>query len=153
MATRPSKPVTFLAMARLLSMQSTCIRRQVGCILLDEHWHIIGSGYNGVGKGLPHCIDNPCAGANCESGTNLHICEAIHAEQNALMQCHDIHKIKYAVCTTSPCMHCMKMLLNTSCEKIIHTGVYDELALDLWRSSGRLSYNISASSKDDWSEI
>ena len=121
----------------MLSEQSTCIRRAVGCILVDKYHHIIGSGYNGAACGLSHCIDTLCKGAHLKSGEGLHICEAIHAEQNALMQCADVNKIIACYTTASPCMHCMKMLLNTSCELLVFSEVYDSNALDMWMASGR----------------
>ena len=129
---RPSKPMVFMNMAIALSQLSTCARREVGCILLDANWKIIGSGYNGVGAGLPHCIDNQCKGSMHVSGQGLGECEAVHAEQNALMQCTDVQKIKYVITTASPCVHCMKMLLNTSAEVIYYYQEYDIEAIKLW---------------------
>lgn len=124
MATRPSKTSTFLAMARLLSMQSTCARRNVGVIMTDVNHRIVASGYNGNGKGLPHCIDSPCLGANCLPGQGLELCVAIHAEQNALMQCSDVMSIHSVYCTTAPCVHCTKMLLNTGAKNIYFVDNY-----------------------------
>lgn len=136
---RASKHDTFLRMAVILSEQSTCVRRKVGAILIDKHHHIVGSGYNGVAAGMRHCIEKPCFGAMSPSGTNLDACEAIHAEQNALMQCHDVHKIVNAYVTTMPCMHCIKMLLNTSCTTIYYRESYahHEAVKALWLSAGR----------------
>lgn len=142
MDTRPAKHTTFIRMAKVLSEQATCARRQVGCILVDKNNYIIGSGYNGPAHGLIHCIDYPCAGACFDSGQALDRCEAIHAEQNALMQCTDIHKIVTAYITTSPCMHCIKMLLNTSCELIVFEKPYNDGALKLWLDSGRDLMNL-----------
>jgi dCMP deaminase len=137
---RPSKHITFLKMAKVLSEQSTCARRNVGCVLVDCHNHIIGSGYNGNAASLPHCIDVPCAGATLASNQGLELCEAIHAEQNALMQCNNIEHIAIAYCTTSPCVHCTKMLLNTFCHTIIFCEKHAsfESSYELWRRSGRV---------------
>lgn len=131
---RPLKIKIFLEMAKLLSKLSTCSRRQVGAIIIDDHWRIIGSGYNGNAKELIHCIDEPCKGALCPSGTRLDLCEAIHAEQNALMQCSNIDNIEAIFVTTSPCMHCLKMLMNTNCKHIYFCEEYVDMhrAEDLW---------------------
>ena len=129
---RPNKHETFLRIANELSKQSTCIRRQVGCVLIDAHYHIVGSGYNGVASKLEHCIDSECEGAFLPSGEGLHLCEAIHAEQNALMQCSNVNNIATCYTTTSPCIHCIKMLMNTSCKLIVFLDVYDSKAIDLW---------------------
>jgi dCMP deaminase len=136
---RPSKDETFLHMAMVLSQQSTCVRRMVGCILVNREKRIVGSGYNGNAAGLPHCISVPCAGADKLSGEGLAICEAIHAEQNALMQCNDVRDIWVCYVTTSPCMHCVKMLLNTNCKYIVYYKEYTdfEQVREIWVRSGR----------------
>jgi dCMP deaminase len=137
---RPPKHKTFMKMAIALSEQATCLRREVGCILIDSRQHIIGSGYNGTAYGLAHCINEPCAGATLMSGSGLDICEAIHAEQNALMQCANVNAIETAYVTTAPCIHCVKMLLNTTCHSIIFYEIYPQAPASqaLWESAHRL---------------
>ena len=124
----------FLQIAINLSQLATCSRRNVGCVILDKYDRIIATGYNGVAKSSKHCIDNNCAGSQCESNTNLDKCEAIHAEQNALLQCKDINEIAQIICTTSPCMHCAKLISNTSCKKVIYLDKYDENAIEYLKS-------------------
>lgn len=83
-------------------------------------------------------LRNACAGANSPSGTNLEGCQAIHAEQNALLQCRDVYEIHTACVTTSPCVTCCKLLLNTSCERIIFANTYPHPeAKELWVRAGR----------------
>ena len=137
MATRPSKTCTFLKMARDLSEQSTCSRRNVGVIMTNRLHQIIASGYNGGATKLQHCIDKPCAGATCKSGTGLDLCEAIHAEQNALMFCKDVGDIVSVYCTTAPCTHCIKMLLNTGAKHIFFIDNYPhaDSAKHIWLKS------------------
>jgi len=124
----------FLKMAHLVSERGTCARRKVGCILVNSKKHVIATGYNGVSSGQEHCIDNPCKGARLKSGQGLDLCEAIHAEQNALLQCKDVYDIDTVYCTLSPCIHCLKLLLNTSAKKIVFMEKYvdaDQLG-DYW---------------------
>ena len=139
MTDKPTRHQTYMAMAFLLAKKSTCSRRQVACILTDSSHRFIGSGYNGNAKGLPHCIDIPCNGALLASGHGLDMCEAIHAEQNALLQCADVDKIVSCYVTTSPCMHCVKMLLNTGCQNIYYNTYYSgyEACKKLWESTSR----------------
>lgn len=81
---------------------------------------------------------NACSGAKSPSGMNLDGCQAIHAEQNALMQCRDMHSIKTAYVSTSPCLTCVKLLLNTSCEEIVFQEEYPHTeARNMWESAGR----------------
>lgn len=97
------KIATFMTMAYQLASLSTCPRRQVGCILLDEGLRIVGSGYNGVPSNVPHCTndgDEPC---NC-----------VHAEENALANCalnNGLAVVKYAIVTTLPCKKCLTELV------------------------------------------
>lgn len=119
---RPNQDEYFLKMAKLVGSRSNCYRRHVGCVLVDSNNLVLSTGYNGVPSGFPHCKIGECP--RMERGKDLHICVAIHAEQNALMQCADIYKIKKAYITESPCLTCTVMLLNTSCEEIIFEKFY-----------------------------
>ena len=133
---RPPKMEIFLEIAESISRLSTCSRRSVGCVLTNKLGHIIGTGYNGVGRGLPHCIDTPCSGAFLASGTGLDKCEATHAEQNALLQCRDVQEIHTAYVTCSPCMHCTKLFLNTGVKEVYTFQVYDSNAVAYLMDNG-----------------
>ena len=134
---RPDQDEYFVNMLQLVGTRSTCARRQVGCILVNEKNHIVATGYNGVPSGFPHCTDIPCPGASAPSGEGLDLCLAIHAEQNALLQCGDVYSIKTAYVTAFPCIHCLKLLMNTSCERIVFLEDYPgmENSVDLWIKS------------------
>jgi len=137
-------------MARLVSTRGTCIRRKVGCVLVDSSFHVLSTGYNGPPSGVPHCNElgsnskrdtypNACEGANSPSGTSLDKCAAVHAEQNALLQCPNIRHISTAYCTTSSCVHCIKLLMNTSCQRLVFSEEYSHGGepMKLWLSTGR----------------
>ena len=133
-----------MEVARTLAQATTCLRRGVGCVLVDKDYKVLATGYNGVARGLMHCnLKTPigyqfaCKGAFAEKGADLHLCEAIHAEQNALLQCADVDKIHICYVTTSPCIHCIKLLLNTTCEIIVADEIYSEEAIKLWKRGGR----------------
>lgn len=136
---RPTLAKTFIDIAHILSRRSTCARRKVGCVLVNSRNHVIGTGYNGVAPGETHCVDTPCKGALLPSGVGHDVCEAVHAEQNALLQCKDVYDIDICYTTTAPCMACTKLLLNTSCSKIIFAEAYDVHceARELWERSAR----------------
>jgi dCMP deaminase len=135
---RLNKHEYFSKLADLVSQRATCRRRKVGCVLVNGLGHVIATGYNGVPSGHDHCIDRPCAGAHFASGQGLDHCEAIHAEQNALLQCRNVQEIAVAYVTTQPCMTCTKLLLNTSCHTIIYNEPYvHQQAAELWIKNGR----------------
>lgn len=125
------------AIAEVLALRATCAKLKVGCVLVDSDFRIIGSGFNGVPRGIEHCIDNPCPGANAPSGSDL--CEAVHAESNALLNCRHPENIYCCFCTHAPCLRCTKTLLNTGCEVIIYRdGDKIEMpARDLWLKAGK----------------
>ncbi len=121
---RPSRDGVFMALTTIIAQRSTCARRAVGCVLINVQGHVLATGYNGVHRGAPHCIDRPCAGANQPSGEGLHLCQAIHAEQNAIMQCRNITEIHTAYVTSSPCIHCVRLLANTGVKRIVFLEKY-----------------------------
>jgi dCMP deaminase len=135
---RPTKDITFLAMAKTLALRTTCVRRGVGCIVVNARGHILSTGYNGTAAGLPHCNEGHCCqGYDLPPGQDN--CEAIHAEMNAVLQCHDVQAIDTIYVTLSPCIRCTKMLLNTSCTRIVfgdnHIG---QTGQELWERAGRI---------------
>jgi dCMP deaminase len=159
---RPSKDITWMRVARTISQRATCLRRKVGCVLLDARGHVLSTGYNGVAPGEPHCNEiefvgsraadgsgnrnypNACPGAFLKTGVGLDQCYAVHAEQNALLQCKDPWQIHVCYTTTSPCMTCVKLLLATSCVDIVFCEEYvDTKPRDLWLKAGRSWREVS----------
>jgi dCMP deaminase len=134
---RPDHDTYFSAICKAISERGSCGRRQVGCVLVDADNKILSTGYNGPACGMPNCIDHPCPGRFLPSGEGLDLCEAIHAEQNALLQCPDTTKIHTAYCSASPCVHCVKLLMNTSCVRVVFSEKYPHLrSEELWKSKG-----------------
>jgi dCMP deaminase len=151
---RISRDAWAMGLARLTAQRSTCFRRQVGAVLLNSRGHVMATGYNGPASGEPHCNEitelvwtdrgsgrptstpvygHACPGAGAPSGTRLDECYALHAEQNALLQCRDPWSIVTAYLTASPCITCVKLLMNTSCRLIVYDEEYPhEAAQRLW---------------------
>lgn len=134
---RPTKEEYFMLLAELASTRATCLKRQVGCTLVDKRGHVLATGYNGVASGMPHCNEgNPCKNWDLPPGQDS--CEAVHAEQNALLQCRDPWAIDTAYVTLSPCKACLKLLMNTSCRRIIYKSEHsDPWSKDQWLKMGR----------------
>lgn len=77
-----------------------------------------------------------CKGHSLPSGQDS--CEAVHAEQNAILQCANPDLIHTAYVTTSPCKPCMKLLLNTGCRRIVFdTEHSDPWPREQWLKAGR----------------
>lgn len=197
---RPTKDEYFMRLAQAASTRSTCLRRSVGCVLVDARGHELAIAYNGAASGEPHCNEEqwaycgkdgvgpmaylmdtmpnvqpetakqakggeilaPFAGHHtaqprewivklyphaCEaafktgpSGSMLDACGAIHAEQNALVKCRDPWVIDTAYVTTAPCMPCTKLLLGTSCKRVVflEQSPHSAAAQERWIRAGRI---------------
>jgi dCMP deaminase len=121
--TRPSRDEYYLKILDLVAARSTCARRAVGCIFTDAVGHVLSMGYNGVPVGWPHCTDRPCKGATDEPGQTDR-CMAIHAEDNALLQCHRLDLLHTAYVSTTPCFQCAKRLCNTPLRRLVYVEDY-----------------------------
>jgi dCMP deaminase len=140
MDVRPSYDEYFMEMAQVVSKRSTCLRRKVGAILVKDK-HILSTGYNGAPKGLKHCLEIGCLREeqNVPSGERHELCRGLHAEQNAIIQAAVFGiSIKNSIlyCTNTPCVVCVKMLINAGVTEIVFSGEYpDDLAKKILNES------------------
>lgn len=135
---RPDKDLYFMTITEAVALRASCTRRSVGCVLVDEHYHILSTGYNGPASGLNDCQNGLCARDQAPSGQGLDKCEAIHAEQNALLQCPNTKAIYTAYVSASPCITCLKLLMNTSCQRIVFLEAYPHpKSEEQWKALGR----------------
>ncbi len=131
----------FMSLAREVASRSTCLRRQVGAVLVKDN-RILATGYNGAPSGLPHCLEIGCLRdlLRIPSGERQELCRALHAEQNALVQA-ALHGISVRgatlYCTHRPCIVCALMLANAGVKRIVYEKGYpDELSLRLLEEAG-----------------
>ena len=130
----------FMSLAKKVASRSTCLRRQVGAVLVLEN-RVLATGYNGAPSGLPHCEELGCLRdmLRVPSGERQELCRALHAEQNALIQAAIYGvSVKGATlyCTHRPCITCAKILVNAGVARVVYEGGYpDELAERLLREA------------------
>lgn len=139
---RPSWDEYFMEMALLTAKRSTCMRRNVGAVIVQDK-HIIATGYNGAPKGIPHCEEiGGCLREQMKipSGERHELCRALHAEQNAIIQAATLaQSIEGAsiYITNQPCVICAKMIINAGIKRIVvREGYPDVLAVDLLAEAG-----------------
>lgn len=139
---RPSWDEYFMGMAKLTAQRSTCLRRQVGAVIVKDR-HIIATGYNGSPRGLAHCGQlGGCLREQLKvpSGQRHELCRALHAEQNAIIQAATLgQSIEGAsiYITHQPCSICSKMIINAGITRIVvDQGYPDELATDMLEEAG-----------------
>lgn len=138
---RPTWDEYFMDIARLVASRSTCLRRQVGAVMVKDK-NILATGYNGTPSGIRHCSEVGCLRQqmNVPSGERHELCRGLHAEQNAIIQAakHGVN-IDGAVlyCTHSPCIICSKMLINSGVKRIVCSDGYpDPLAKAMLDEAG-----------------
>lgn len=139
---RPTWDEYFMEMAELTAKRSTCMRRQVGAVIVKER-RAIATGYNGAPKGIVHCEERGgCLRQKLgvPSGQRHELCMALHAEQNAIIQAASMgHAIEGGTIyiTHQPCVICAKMIINAGIERIVvKEGYPDELSVEILTEAG-----------------
>lgn len=132
----------FMQIAEIVKTRSTCLRRQVGALIVKDN-RIITTGYNGAPSRIKECTEiGFCKREelNIPSGQRHELCRALHAEQNAIIQAANLGistKGATLYVTLQPCVICAKMAVNAGIVKIIYKGEYpDELSLGILEEAG-----------------
>lgn len=131
---RPDWDEYFMDMTQLVLRRSTCLRRQVGAVIVKDN-RVIATGYNGVPSGVVHCEVTGCLRQklNVPSGQRHEICRGLHAEQNAIIQAATFG-VSIAggtiYCNTKPCSICTKMIIGAKIKRIVYKEYYDDPLAD-----------------------
>lgn len=123
---------TFKQITKIVAQRSTCIRLQVGAVLVRDN-RIISIGYNGVVSGATHCcnlFNN--YDLNSQEFLDLHgkfsSQNELHAEQNAIAAA---NKNALTICgcdmyiSYAPCINCAKLLLAFGIKNVYYLEPYD----------------------------
>jgi dCMP deaminase len=139
--TRPGWHEYFMEITRVVAKRSTCLRRQVGALIVKER-RILCTGYNGAPAGIPHCSMVGCLRERLDipPGERHELCRGLHAEQNAIIQA-ALHGVSIAggvfYITHQPCVLCAKMICNAGIKEVYFQGNYpDQLAADIFQEAG-----------------
>jgi len=132
----------FMDMAKLVATWSSCLRRQVGAVIVKDK-RILSTGYNGAPAGVKSCVERgECLREKLgiKSGTCQEVCYAVHAEQNAVAQAAKMgHPLEGAsiYITHSPCSICARIMINSGIKRIVFAENYpDEFSLKLLTEAG-----------------
>jgi dCMP deaminase len=138
---RPTWEEYFMEITRLVAKRATCLRRQVGAVLVMDK-RLLATGYNGAPSGLAHCLEVGCLREERQipSGERHELCRGLHAEQNVIIQA-AFHGIRIQgstlYCTNLPCAICTKMLINAGIKEVIYEGGYgDTLSREMLLEAG-----------------
>ncbi len=130
---RPDWDDYFIEIAKVVSSRSTCLRRKYGAVIVNDRV-MISSGYNGSPRGTVNCIDTgTCTRKelNIPSGERYELCEAVHAEQNAIINAPP-ERMKGATiyiagfeedgsyAAGKPCKLCDRMIRNAQIREVVY---------------------------------
>jgi dCMP deaminase len=131
---RPNWDEYFIDVAKLVSRRSTCLRRNVGAVLVKDK-QILATGYNGAPSGITHCEVTGCLREKLKvpSGERHELCSGLHAEQNVLIQAarHGVSVMNSVLyLTNAPCSICAKMIINAGIKEVVYCDDYpDSMAM------------------------
>lgn len=130
MIQRPSLLKTYMVIAGVWSARSTCSSRvAVGAVIVNRSGQIIASGYNGSPHGEVHC---DVAGCNLDGSG--HCIRAIHAEENAIIQCAmtGVSTVGSSIYIThSPCQKCARRILQAGIQQVVFSTPYGSDAYEV----------------------
>lgn len=134
---RPGWDEYFMSIAAVVSTRSTCLRRQVGAVIVRDY-QIVSTGYNGAPKGTPHCSMTGCLREKMKipSGEKHEICRGSHAEVNAIAQAASMGSStagSMIYCTHEPCSFCTKAIINAGIKRIVYVNSYPDTIACLLR--------------------
>jgi len=160
----------FLKLAREVSKHSKCLSRYIGAVLVKDK-AVISTGYNGPARGVKHCnertidfyknldyqfgekacyevketsITNVCPRRifGYKSGQGLHLCQAGHAERNALIQAarngiSTLNTTLYCWCG-QVCKDCAIEIVNAGVNRLVFLmgADYDGYSTTILKESG-----------------
>ncbi len=140
---RPSWDGYFMALASLAARRCNCMKRAVGCVLVDARHRVLSTGYNGTPRALPNCADGGCPrcnAADAASGVALATCLCLHAEENALLEAgrERIRPGTVLYCNTCPCLTCSIKIVQVGIGEVVYNQGYsmDGHAAEVFRAAG-----------------
>jgi len=130
---RPSWEEYFIEIAKVVSTRSTCLRRRYGAVIVKDNV-IVSTGYNGAPRGSANCVDRGVCRRkelNVPAGERYELCEAVHAEQNAIingsperMKDGSIYIAGFeedsSVAEGKPCLLCKRMIRNAQIRQVVY---------------------------------
>ena len=120
---RINRDQMFMDMAEILARRSTCLRNNVGALIVSNTTHnIISCGYNGPASGHEHCTISTCLGKGCKISK--------HAEFNAINRAKLNKEETYSLYTTvSPCNNCsVEIGLYSNITKVFYRYPYRDVS-------------------------
>lgn len=120
---------TFLGIASLYALHSTCKKHKVGAIIVRDK-RVISTGYNGVAAGFTHCeeiykdVDFKVDIEKSKEHHEWSIRNEIHAEQNCIVYAAKngikINADDEMFITLAPCINCAKLIVSLGIKRVVY---------------------------------
>ena len=146
---RLTRDQLFVSIAETIAERSTCLRGQVGAIIVVEK-HIVSMGYNGAPPGQPHCDEAGCGGGVHTTLTGAEFdmqpdsfpngcTRTTHAESNAVafaarQGIPTANGTMY--CTHAMCHNCAAIVVAAGIKEVVYIRDYRAADLELLRECG-----------------
>lgn len=136
---RISRDQMFMEIAEVLAKRSTCLRNNVGALIVTDTHNIVSCGYNGPAPGCEHCTATTCLGKGCNRSQ--------HAEHNALHKVNRYADSFYLYTTVSPCSKCANEIVAfKNITKVFYRYPYRDLSpLEILRKANIQVYRVLSS--------
>lgn len=148
----------YMTIAKVVAENSPCHRRKIGAIIVKDD-NILAQGCNKFAVDpnktfilkefqtcKKECLRNRL---DIESGTRLEVCNAVHAEMDAIIQCainKNSTKGATLYVTTKPCPICARNIIDAKIERVVCLDDYpSKITNDLFMEAGVLLSFISNS--------
>lgn len=119
---RPSVDEYFLRLAYVIAQRSTCDRKHVGALIVDDNKRIVSTGYNGSPAGSPHCSE--VGHQLVDMGGRQSCIRTLHAESNALDYAGREARGCTIYITVTPCLDCSKRIVNAGIKRAVWHEYY-----------------------------
>ena len=110
-----------LRQVKELMQLSSCVKRGVGAIAVDENNIVLSEAYNGWIRGSESSVcAQPCQRLGIESGTRMEI-GCVHAEQNLIVNAARTNTSlvgSIVFLSTYPCLVCAKLLIQAGVKRV-----------------------------------
>ena len=145
MEQRIDKVNYYLNIAKAVADRSTCLRKHVGCVIVNND-EIISTGYNGAPRGRKNCNElGYCTKKKFFPNlrhAGYDACRSVHAEQNAIIsakRCDMLDSTLYLVGinyddgsyveNARPCALCKRMIINAGIKQVVVRDTKDKYTI------------------------
>lgn len=133
---RPDWDIYYAMMAQIASLRGSCVRLQVGAVVVSKYNSTLATGYNGASRGAAQCDEIGCL------MIDGHCRRSLHAEPNALAHTSYAEALGGTIYIygASPCYPDALLIISHGLSRVVWVAEenipYDPLAVEHLQKSG-----------------